>query len=67
MLHTDDRRGGVVIAVKTSISHYRVEMSPLANIEATAVELLRVLGGLFLVLAFKPPSSALLHNQAIRL
>ena len=45
---------GTAIAVNTCIDHHRVVLPPRQNIEPTAVELSRILGGVFLVSAYKP-------------
>lgn len=64
MLHRDDRltRLGedTAIAVKSSIDHNRVVLLPLTNLEATAVQLSKVLGSLLLFTANKPLKSELL-------
>lgn len=69
VLHRDDSSnrpgGGTAIEVKTSISHNRVILPPLAVLEATAVELPGVLGGVLLVSGYKPPQSPLLATDLL--
>ena len=64
-LYRDDRPGrnagvGTAIAVKYCVVHRRVVLPPRQNIEATAVELPGVLGGVHLVSAYKPPTAPVL-------
>ena len=46
--------------VKYCIAHHRMVLPPRQNIEATAVELSKVLGGVLLVSAYKPPTAPVL-------
>ena len=65
MCYRNDRPGtaggSTAVAVRHSLEHHRVLLPATTHLEITAVEMLNTLGGVFLVVAYKPPQKELLH------